>query len=162
MLVRPQSRRRAARAGTYVVEFAMILPIFLLFVFGIFEYGRYVAALQACENAAREGVRFAVVNTYSPTVEADTIAFTRRCLARADLWAFGGQANIDVYAADSAGTQIGDTPRDASFGENVAVRVSGSFRPLVNFRVNTFFGTVSLFTSGIKIDSRALMNSEAN
>jgi len=49
------------RRGTAVVEFALIAPLFLLLLFGIFEFGRVVMVQQLITNAAREGARMAVI-----------------------------------------------------------------------------------------------------
>jgi Flp pilus assembly protein TadG len=43
--------------GQSMVEFAMILPLFVLFIIGIFELGRAFFAFIAITNAAREGTR---------------------------------------------------------------------------------------------------------
>ena len=45
-----------------MVEFALIVPIFLLFVFGILDLGRAVYAYNTLNNAAREGARVAIVD----------------------------------------------------------------------------------------------------
>jgi len=47
--------------GTTVVEFALILPIFLLLVFGIFDFGRYFFVDHTLQYATREGMRLALV-----------------------------------------------------------------------------------------------------
>lgn len=49
--------------GQSMVEFALILPIFVLFIIGIFDLGRAFFAYIAIANAAREGTR---VFTFSP------------------------------------------------------------------------------------------------
>ena len=43
--------------GQSMVEFALILPLFVLFIVGIFELGRAFFAFIAITNAAREGAR---------------------------------------------------------------------------------------------------------
>ncbi len=43
--------------GQSVVEFALILPLFVLFIVGIFELGRAFFAFISITNAAREGAR---------------------------------------------------------------------------------------------------------
>ncbi len=43
--------------GQSMVEFALILPLFVLFIVGIFELGRAFFAFIAISNAAREGAR---------------------------------------------------------------------------------------------------------
>lgn len=53
--------RRIARQGTAAVEFALILPILLMLVFGIIEFGRAFMVAQVLTTAAREGARAAVL-----------------------------------------------------------------------------------------------------
>ncbi|HSB65715.1 MAG TPA: TadE family protein, partial [Anaerolineales bacterium] len=45
------------KAGQSMVEFALILPLLVLFILGIFELGRAFFAFIAISNAAREGAR---------------------------------------------------------------------------------------------------------
>lgn len=47
--------------GTVVVEAAFLLPIFILFAFGIMEFGMALTNQNAVRNGAREGARSAVV-----------------------------------------------------------------------------------------------------
>jgi Flp pilus assembly protein TadG len=54
-------RRRHAR-GQALVEFALVFPILVLILLGIFEVGRAVFAFNTVGNAAREGARVAAVN----------------------------------------------------------------------------------------------------
>lgn len=53
--------RATCRRGAAMVEFALVLPVFLLIVFGIIEIGRGVMVQQIITNGAREGARRAVV-----------------------------------------------------------------------------------------------------
>jgi hypothetical protein len=57
-------RRRLAHKsrGQTLVEFALILPVFILILVGIFDAGRAVFAYQTVNNAAREGGRQAIVD----------------------------------------------------------------------------------------------------
>lgn len=50
------------RRGAAVVEFAIVVPIFILLVFGMIEFGRMVMVHQLLAGAAREGARQAIVN----------------------------------------------------------------------------------------------------
>ena len=57
--------RRAARngeRGQALVEFALILPILLILLLGILDFGRAVAAYNSVSNGARSGARVAIVN----------------------------------------------------------------------------------------------------
>ena len=59
-----RTQRRGAKArrerGSVLVEAAMLLPILLVAVFGIVEFGRFFYTKIAIENATRESGRFAV------------------------------------------------------------------------------------------------------
>jgi len=57
-----RSRRATPERGQSLVEFALILPIFLLVLFGIIDLGRGVYAYNTIQNAAREAVRVAIVD----------------------------------------------------------------------------------------------------
>ena len=63
------SRRHAQsdtrRPGQGLVEFALILPVLLLTLFGIIEFARILQAWLSVENGARFGVRYAVTGEYN-------------------------------------------------------------------------------------------------
>jgi Flp pilus assembly protein TadG len=56
--------------GQTLVEFALILPIFILILVGIFDGGRLVFAYHTVNNAAREGGREATVNQTITDIQA--------------------------------------------------------------------------------------------
>ena len=51
--------------GQGLVEFALILPAFLLLIMGIIEFGYVLTVYTGLFNAAREGARVGVVNPRS-------------------------------------------------------------------------------------------------
>ncbi|MHB0875764.1 MAG: TadE family protein [Anaerolineae bacterium] len=53
--------RQPGRAGQSLVEMALVLPLLLLLVFGIIEFGRVFNAYIIVTNAAREGARCGAV-----------------------------------------------------------------------------------------------------
>lgn len=57
-------RRKQSAQG--LVEFALAIPILLLLIFGIIEFGRFLQAWLALENGARFGVRYAITGNYNP------------------------------------------------------------------------------------------------
>ncbi len=50
------------RRGQALVEFALVLPVLVLLLLAVLDIGRVVFAYTSLTNAAREGVRLAIVN----------------------------------------------------------------------------------------------------
>jgi len=93
------------------VEFAIVAPIFFLFVFGIIEYGRMVMVQQVLTNASREGARQAVLDG-SSTSEVQTVVQNYL-------------TNSSIQGATVTVTP--DPPSSANFGDPVTVVVSVGF-----------------------------------
>lgn len=62
--------RRRVRSGQALVEFALVLPIFIFLLLAVFDLGRAVFAYNGLTNAAREGARLAVVNQTSASIDS--------------------------------------------------------------------------------------------
>jgi Flp pilus assembly protein TadG len=90
--------RRHAR-GQSVAEFALVIPLFLVMLFGIIDIGRVIWANDALANAAREGARYASVTGSSlvtPTsTKADIKTYTRN-------YAIAAGTNVIVTVCYSA------------------------------------------------------------
>ncbi len=72
---RPGRRRRGhGDRGVTVIEFAIIVPLLLMMVFGIVEFGRAYQARLTVTHAAREGVRVLAVTEDQPAAEAAALA----------------------------------------------------------------------------------------
>jgi hypothetical protein len=54
-------------SGGGAAEFALVLPVFLLFLLGIIDVGRYAWALNEAEKATQVGARWAVVTDMLPS-----------------------------------------------------------------------------------------------
>ncbi len=72
---RPWPRRllrtfRQTELGQSLVEFSMILPIFLILLFALVDFGRGFYSWLVITNAAREGARAAAVQSNSATVDS--------------------------------------------------------------------------------------------
>ncbi len=63
-------RFRQTEAGQSLVEFTMILPIFLVLMFGLIDFGRAFYTWLLVTNAAREGARVAAVQADSSSIDA--------------------------------------------------------------------------------------------
>ena len=67
-------RDRTSRdEGVAAVEFALILPVLALILFGVLEFGRVWSQYQVFQGAAREGARCAAVASTSECVVQDEI-----------------------------------------------------------------------------------------
>lgn len=104
--------------GQSTLEFALVLPVFLLLVAGILDFGRGVASHALVSNAAREGARAGI---FAQTTDADIVA-----------------------AANSQALFLGNIPSGSitispayprSSGDTVSVTVVYLFRPATHAMV---------------------------
>lgn len=66
-----QGLRAYRERGQALVETAITLPLLLLLLMGIMEFGWYFYNQMSVENGSREGARYAIVNSDSSTLTAD-------------------------------------------------------------------------------------------
>jgi len=153
-MLRRQSIRH--RPAATIVEAAFVLSICLLFLFGILEYGRFVMTLQVMENAAREGARFAVVNTNEATT-ADVVARVNQKMAGIQNSLTNYQVTVTgIILRPKPGETAGDLLPDwttASPTDGIRVDVTGTFRPTLP----TF-----LRMGAFPLRARSVMYSEGN
>ena len=110
-MIHPAPRNRK-RHGAAMVETAAVVSVFLLVLFGVLEYCRLLFIRQLVANAARDGARYATVNTMSPTVVEDTRARVIQLMGGMD----GKVRNFTVqvtsfFCPKSAGTFTANTPQ---------------------------------------------------
>ena len=87
---------RAGGGGQSLVEFALVLPLFLVLVMGIVDLGLSVFAYNSITNAAREGARLAIVNQ-------DPAKVTSRATSQATV-ARNPTVSVAYYQANTDGT----------------------------------------------------------
>jgi Flp pilus assembly protein TadG len=64
---------RGDQRGQTLVEFALILPVFILLLVGIFDFGRAIYANNTISNASREAVRLAIVDQNITNIKAKAV-----------------------------------------------------------------------------------------
>jgi TadE-like protein len=69
-------RKRRAYRGQSLVEFALLLPLLLIILFGVVDFGRAVFAYSTVAEGARQAGRLAVVDQTISAVKAKAIAST--------------------------------------------------------------------------------------
>ncbi len=67
----PPTRLARSGRGQSLVEFALVLPILLIMIFGIIDFGMGLRSYISLTNATREGARFAAVGNPAGTYPTD-------------------------------------------------------------------------------------------
>lgn len=71
------TRRQRTARGQSLVEFALVIPVFILLIFGLIDGGRLVYTYNTVANAARDAARVAIVNQSTSGAETcDTTSAT--------------------------------------------------------------------------------------
>lgn len=121
------SRRRRGDRGAAAVELALVMPILILILFGIINFGALLAQQISISNIAREAARNAVVNGPNSAcgqIEAD---------ARTGAATIGMAATVPTITIDPA-CPSGPTPCAGSLpGQDVTVTVERAGGWLVPF-----------------------------
>jgi hypothetical protein len=141
--------KRDKRCGAALVEMAIVLPVFLMVVWGIIEFGRGMMVANMVTNAAREGARLAVIDGNTNTDVQNAIS------------TFLQQA-INVSPGDITVTiGIDEAPGNPDPLNQIA---SAEPRDLINIVVSVPFDSVSYipgdYLSGKSLVGRASMRHE--
>ena len=106
------SRKLPRRSGANTVEFAVIAPVFFMFILGLIEVGRGIMVVHLLTNAARVGARTGVIEGTS-TAQIKT--------------AVVNSLNQQGIASETTTVQVNDGSADASTanaGDEITVKVS--------------------------------------
>lgn len=107
-----RSRTLIVRRGAAVVEFAVVVPVLVLFVLGMIEVGRAIMVGQVLSHAARAGAREAIVES---ATTAKVTAEVEALLSDAGV----REAGVSVLVNGAEGEVAG-----ATTGDEVAVAIS--------------------------------------
>ena len=85
--MKPSTRRPPARRAVVAVEAAIVLPVLLIVMLGIWEVGRIIQVQQVLVNSAREGARLAAggYQDGTPVTNTMVVQATRDYLQAAGL-----------------------------------------------------------------------------
>ena len=87
--------RKIRQKGTALVEFALVLPIFILIVIGTIEFGIVLDDFLILQNASREGARFAAIGNTTADVQQRVRDYSFRLNTK----------NLTVNVTNAAGTR---------------------------------------------------------
>jgi Flp pilus assembly protein TadG len=150
---RLRQRAEGRRRGAALVETALVLPIMLLFLLGIMEYGRYFFVLQLATNAAREGCRYAVTHTNPVTLGGTTTGNATSNVTNVVSNFLAGQSlssqAVQVYQSDSQGNNIGAW-NVATPGQFVCVQITGNFQITVP-KLLSFPGSIPVTVQSVML-----------
>jgi Flp pilus assembly protein TadG len=124
------------QSGAAVVEFAVVLPVLLLIVFGILDFGRAMNYENDATHLANEGARFAVVNS-NPGGSTSLADWIR---AQGDTSEMQNNSTVCVSFPTNAATgtsmQVGDPVQ-------VTVAVNFSWLPYIGTAVGSASSTMT-------------------
>ena len=149
MRQRPQARR-----GGALLEAAITLPLLLLLLLAVIDYGRLIMTRDLMDNAAREGARLAVVSAggsgASPTLTTAQIqSYTTGFLAGQG----SGSPVVSIYQADPVTFQnTGVAWNAAPYGGYIAVQIQLTFQPI----------SPLVIPQTMQLTAKSIMKSEAN
>ena len=106
------------RRGTSAVEFAVVAPVVLLFVFGAIEFGRAMFLQHVAVNTARAACRHGILGSASNASIQSTAAAALQAVSVS-----GGTASVIV------GGESGRDTNSAEPGETIDVTVSIPYGP---------------------------------
>jgi Flp pilus assembly protein TadG len=151
MRLRP-SALPARRPAAAVIEFAAVLPVLLLFVLGIIEFGRMLMVAQVTTSASREGARYAVQAEATPgAVES----YVRTYLSSASIPADAVSAVAVEQQVSSTDPQYTAQNQGWVACNNLATVPQGT---AIRVRVAINFSAVSWLPSDVFVPSGTLLN----
>lgn len=118
---------RNKERGAAAVEMAIVLPLLLLILFGVIEFGRVFNVQISLTQAAREGARHAAIHYGDGTLDVEAAAL----------------ASVPQLAG--LGVVVDDDADSCSSGEDVTVTTSVSLASLSGFLDTEIFGNPIIF-----------------
>jgi Flp pilus assembly protein TadG len=142
-------RRRDRCAGQSLVEFALVLPVFVLVLVSLFDLGRAVFAYNTLTNAAREGARLAIVNQDVPTIVARAKGQT--AIIELD----DPSVTVAFYQMQQNGEPDLDNECDlVAVGCLAVVEFEATYRPITPLVANL------VFADGVVFEARSVLSVE--
>jgi len=130
--------------GAALIEFALVLPLLLILVFGIIEFSLILYNQQVITNACREGARAGIVARETRLNLTDITQVVNNY----------SQARLITFGSATSATTTIDNTGGTSFGDDLRVRVTYSYEFLI------FPEFVTGLLGDIDLSSEAVMRYE--
>ncbi len=137
MKCRIQARVRRGQAGTSVVEMTIVLPLLLVLVFAIGDFGIAYTRWNSLTNAVREGARMGVVFR-SPCDEVTVTTNIENTIADfAESSGLDGPSIVTTVAGSCGGTGSQLTVTSTAPYDYIAMAALAGFAPTLNLEART-------------------------
>jgi Flp pilus assembly protein TadG len=120
----PYGRRTTRRRGQALVEFCLVVPIFLILLSGVLDFGFMLFQRMSVINAAREGARAAAMVADATTAETTA---QQSAVSAAAQGGIGISTSNVVVTCMKAKTFVVEACNTASQGDSVRVTVSYTY-----------------------------------
>ncbi len=139
----------ADERGVAAVEFSLVLPLLLLIVFSLIDFGRIFFVQVSITSASREGVRLSSLYSGGTLTPQDVI----------DLVNSSALGAVTLSQLSNSGTlTIDQTPCSTSLSnENTVVDVSTNFKWLLPVGILNVFSPTSTLANDFTISSKGVM-----
>ncbi|MFZ3155684.1 TadE/TadG family type IV pilus assembly protein [Pseudomonas sp.] len=127
-----------AQRGVAMVEFAIALPLLLLLLLAIGEFGRMLYQYNSLLQASRDAGRYVAGQAWNDTLGVDLNGDLQS--KTKNVAVYGLPANPGGYPPVVPGLASDDVTVDLVGAEHVRVRISYMFRPVIGASLPTFFG----------------------
>ena len=136
-----RATRLSGESGQSLAEFALVLPILLLVIFGIFEFGRAYTYWSDANHIANEGARWAAVDRLPPSNTTPNDTDIKTYLnTQLDSLSFPSNRTVSITCSSASGT--------ADINDPVTVTVSTPFSfPLISGMVNAIHAIFPVFSA---------------
>lgn len=107
----------ASQLGASAAEFAMVLPLLLLLIFGIIDGGRFLWEMNRAQKATQYGARFAAVTNMVPAGLASYSFATDSEVPAVPPGAVVPRSSFTSVSCTAAGCAVGDPADDCKIGD---------------------------------------------
>lgn len=143
-----------AQRGVAMVEFAIALPLLLLLLLAIGEFGRMLYHYNSLLQASRDAGRYVAGQAWNATLGQIDLNGDLQSKTRS-VAVYGVPANPGGYAPVVPQLTTADVTVEPVGGEHVRVSIAYLFRPVIGASLPTFFGEPIVL--GITLNSSVVM-----